>query len=102
MNPVMKESASGVSTRDVQSVERHHVSPWDVTDTTMSVSVAPAPRKCGPPESPKQVPPLPVAGFIESFNHPSLRLVACCTAYRRNPSVARVCGPLVLSFRTVP
>jgi len=55
-----QNTSETTSRRHVTSVARHQASPVTVSDTTMSVS----PRKCGPPESPQQVPPLPVDGFI--------------------------------------
>ncbi len=48
----MKFCAAAVSSRYVVFVARHMASPVTVTDATTFVSVAPAPRKFGPPESP--------------------------------------------------
>src|SRR6059058_2287997 len=67
--------------------------PVTVVETMMLVSVVSAPRKCGPPESPAQLPPSPVCGFCESTSQAGRRARKSDTAYRRAPSTAeRDCG----------
>src|ERR687896_882879 len=61
--PSRKSLAEAVSSRYVTSVALHTMSPVTVIDTIRLDSTPP--RKCGPPESPKQVPPSPVAWFME-------------------------------------
>jgi hypothetical protein len=57
------------------------------------------PRKWGPPESPKQVPPLPVEGFSDRFSHARWSDRKNCVAYRRVESKKNAFGPPVLSTR---
>ena len=51
-NSLRNERADAVSMRYVLSVARQNRSPVTVTETIVVVSLGPAPRKCGPPESP--------------------------------------------------
>src|SRR5262245_54459935 len=64
------ERAGGVSRRTLRPVPRHAPSASDVT-LTITFDV---PRYWALPESPKQIPPSPVAGFIENVSSDACRL----------------------------
>src|SRR4051795_6287326 len=59
----------------------------------MFVSFDPAPRKFGPPESPKQVPPLPVAGFCEIRNQAGVTAFNVPVETNRTSAKWNVCPP---------
>jgi len=77
-----------------------------VIETCTGVSVAPAPRNCGPPESPLQVPPSLVASFCEirsqtlfsASNSPSAAQRSIVDGFVISP--APVCGSCTPSRRT--
>jgi hypothetical protein len=56
----------------VTLVERQTASPVMVVAATMYAS----PEKLGPPESPWQVPPLPVAGYMEMRSQAELIVIS--------------------------
>src|SRR5215475_9932127 len=66
ITPLMKSSASGVS------ILNEYVTPLQrpfVTNELTPRTVLVPPRKFGPPESPKQVPPLPWPGLADSLRN---------------------------------
>ena len=62
-----------------------HVSPAYVIAATMFVSVLPAPRKLGPPESPWLLPPKPKTVFWLSLSRSGFSAVKPSVAYRLVP-----------------
>ena len=64
----MKSSDSGMSMRCVTLVLTRTGSPRDVIETRMSVPVSGSVQNVGPPESPKPVPPSPVAKFCWRYS----------------------------------
>src|SRR5512133_2270199 len=72
--------------------------------TWIGVSVAPAPRNCGPPESPLQVPPSPVAWVCAIRSQAGFSAQNCPTEYHR--SIGNACvippGPVVGSWMPYP
>ena len=69
----------------------HMASPVTVIETRRLLVIPP--RKCGPPESPKQVPPLPVDGFMFRFSHAGCSESSVCWATSRFVSSMKPCGP---------
>src|SRR5512132_999351 len=84
-----QSSTDAMSVRWVMSEARQIASPQLVTETMMSVSC----QKCGPPESPKQVPPRPVGtGFCNRSKLFFLRPPYGEETYQRSSLVTRFGG----------